>query len=81
MSPLIDGFQTRDKVAILVDQTIQKCLRRICIKIEFSSQQRENLLLWSTNMAAVTSRVKDIFLGSLLGIALRVLTAQYFKRI
>ena len=43
-----------------VDET-RKCLRRIYIKIEFSSQWRESLLFWFTNMAAVTSRENDLY--------------------
>ena len=43
-----------------MDQTIQKCLCKIYMKIEFSSQQREGLLVWSTNMAVVKSRENDL---------------------
>ena len=33
--------------------------RRICMKIEFSSQRRETVLFLTTNMAAVTSRANQ----------------------
>ena len=55
--PSILGLQPHGKAAMLGRGQNKRIIpRRIYMKIEFSSQRREMLLLLTTNMAAVTSR-------------------------
>ena len=57
---LILGLQPRDKAAMLVVNTKYIFFSpRIYMKIGFSFQRRE--MLWTTNMAVVTSRANQQF--------------------
>ena len=53
------GLQQRDKAAMLGINTIEYFSRRIYVKIEFTSQEREMLLFLTTTLAAVLSRVNQ----------------------
>ena len=57
------GLQPRDKEAMFeVNTKVFIFLRRIYMKIKFSSQKRDMLLFLTTNMAAVTSRANQQYL-------------------